>query len=122
MQAQTPEVSGEKATTPAPELRLVSVYQLHKIHRELDACQKVIWLAGYRPQVPGGFDPAYVTGAQKQLKQIETLLAAPLRPFMFVQLHAGDVMDWTQDPNLAEVWEEDGLTVAKLYTSCGGAQ
>ena len=112
MQAQTPEVSGEKATTPAPELRLVSVYQLHKIHRELDACQKVIWLAGCRPQVPGGFDPAYVTGAQKQLKQIEALLAAPPRPFMFVQLHAGDVMDWTQDPNLAEVWEEDGLTVA----------
>lgn len=75
MQAQTPEVSGEKATTPAAELRLVSVEQLNKIHRELDACQKVIWLAGCG-QRGYGFDPAYVTGAQEQLKQIEALLAA----------------------------------------------
>lgn len=74
MQAQTPEVSGEKATTQAAELRLVSVEQLKKIHRELDACQKVIWLAGCRPQVPSGFDPAYVTGAQEQLKQIEAVI------------------------------------------------
>lgn len=74
MQAQTPEVSGEKATTPADELRLVSVEQLQKIHRELDACQKVICLAGCRPRVPNGFDPAYVTGAQEQLKVIEELM------------------------------------------------
>lgn len=75
MQAQTPEVSGEKATTPADELRLVSVEQLNKIHRELDACQKAIWLAGCG-QRGYGFDPAYVTGAQEQLKQIEAILAA----------------------------------------------
>lgn len=75
MQAQNPEVSGDKATTPATELRLVTVDQLKKIHRELDACQKVIWLAGCRPRVPGGFDPAYVTGAQEQLKVIEALMA-----------------------------------------------
>lgn len=75
MQAQTPEVSAEKATTPADELRLVSVEQLNKIHRELDACQKAIWLAGCG-QRGYGFDPAYVTGAQEQLKQIEALLAA----------------------------------------------
>lgn len=74
MQAQNPEVSGDKATTPATELRLVTVDQLKKIHRELDACQKVIWLAGCRPRVPGGFDPAYVTGAQEQLKVIEALM------------------------------------------------
>lgn len=74
MQAQTPEVSSEKATTAADQ-RLVSVQQLQKIHRELDACQKVIWLAGCRPRVPNGFDPAYVTGAQEQLKVIEELLA-----------------------------------------------
>jgi hypothetical protein len=75
MQAQTPEVSGEKATTPAAELRLVSVEQLNKIHRELDACQKAIWLAGCG-QRGYGFDPAYVTGAQEQLKQIEAILTA----------------------------------------------
>lgn len=76
MQVNPQEVSTEKATTAAAELRLVSVEQLQKIHRELDACQKVIWLAGCRPQVPGGFDPAYVTGAQEQLKVIEELLAS----------------------------------------------
>ncbi|HBO5514603.1 TPA: hypothetical protein L4559_003497 [Pseudomonas aeruginosa] len=38
------------------------------------------------------------------------------KPFMFAQLHAGDVMDWTQDPNLADTWQEDGHTVAKLFT------
>ena len=75
MQAQTPEVSTAKATT-ASDIRLVSVQQLQKIHRELDACQKVIWLAGCRPRVPNGFDPAYVTGAQEQLKVIEELLAS----------------------------------------------
>jgi len=77
MQAQAPEVSSEKATTAA-DLRLVSVEQLQKIHRELDACQKVIWLAGCRPRVPGGFDPDYVTGAQERLKEIEALIAAPI--------------------------------------------
>ncbi|AUF99778.1 hypothetical protein CXQ81_03950 [Pseudomonas sp. 09C 129] len=78
MQAQTPEVSTEQATTPAPELRLVSVEQLKKIHRDLDACQKVIWLAGCRPRVPNGFAPSYVTDAQDRLKEIETLLAASM--------------------------------------------
>ncbi|MFU6893279.1 hypothetical protein ACM76Q_10760 [Pseudomonas aeruginosa] len=76
MQVQTPEVGAEKATTAAADLRLVSVEQLKKIHRDLDACQKVIWLAGCRPRVPNGFDPAYVTGAQEQLKVIEDLLAS----------------------------------------------
>lgn len=37
-------------------------------------------------------------------------------PFMFVKLHAGDVMDWTQDPCLAEYWAEEGDTVAELYS------
>jgi len=67
MQAEPKEVSADKATTPAAELRLVTVEQLNKIHRELDACQKVIWLRG-------GFDPAYVTDAQEQLKVIEALM------------------------------------------------
>lgn len=38
-------------------------------------------------------------------------------PFMYAQLHAGDVLDWTQDPNRAEAWEEEGYTVAKLYST-----
>lgn len=77
MQVNPQEVSAEKATTAAADLRLVSVEQLQNIHRELDACQKVIWLAGCRPRVPNGFDPAYVTGAQEQLKLIEELLQQP---------------------------------------------
>lgn len=48
---------------------------LKHIRRDLDACQKVIWLAGCRPRVPGGFDPAYVTDAQARLAEIDTLLA-----------------------------------------------
>ncbi|MGN5592529.1 DUF551 domain-containing protein [Stutzerimonas nitrititolerans] len=75
MQAHTPEVSAEKATTPADH-RLVSVEQLKKIHRDLDACQKVIWLAGCRPR-GYGFDPSYVTDAQGRLKEIEALLEEP---------------------------------------------
>ena len=75
MQAQTPEVGVKKATTPA-EHRLVSVEQLKKIHRDLDACQRVIWLAGCRPR-GYGFDPSYVTDAQERLNEIELLLAEP---------------------------------------------
>lgn len=75
MQAHTPKVSAEKATTP-DELRLVSVEQLKKIHRDLDACQKVIWLAGCGPR-GYGFDPSYVTDAQERLKEIEAALEEP---------------------------------------------
>lgn len=73
MQVNPQEVSAEKATTAEADLRLVSVEQLKKIHRELDACQKVIWLAGCG-QRGYGFDPSYVIGAQEQLKVIEELL------------------------------------------------
>ena len=73
MQVNPQEVSAEKATTAATDLRLVSVEQLQKIHRELDACQKVIWLAGCG-QRGYGFDLAYVTGAQEQLKVIEMMI------------------------------------------------
>lgn len=75
MQAHQPQGGAEKATTPTADLRLVSVEQLQKIHRELDACQKVIWLAGCG-QRGYGFDPSYVTGAQEQLKEIEALIAS----------------------------------------------
>lgn len=46
---------------------------LERIHRDLDACQKVIWLAGVRPR-GYGFDPAYVNDAQARLKEIDELL------------------------------------------------
>lgn len=71
MQVNQPQGGAAEASTPVADLRLVSVQQLQKIHRDLDACQKVIWLAG-------GFDEAYVTDAQERLKEIEALLAAPL--------------------------------------------
>jgi hypothetical protein len=45
---------------------------LEKIRRDLDACQKVIWLAG-------GFDPAYCRDAQDCLKEIDAALAATPR-------------------------------------------
>ncbi|EML8065872.1 hypothetical protein FLI74_32085 [Pseudomonas aeruginosa] len=100
MQVNPKEVSGEKATTPAADLRLVSVEQLQKIHRELDACQKVIWLAGCG-QRGYGFDPSYVTGAQEQLQGIEALInaAAPVA-------QAGQVPEWievaTQQPEVGQ--------------------
>ena len=48
---------------------------LKTVHRDLDACQKVIWLAGCRPRVPGGFDPAYCEDAQARLKEIDEHIA-----------------------------------------------
>jgi hypothetical protein len=51
----------------------IPVETLQHIHRDLDACQKVIWLAGCRPR-GYGFDPAYVSEAQARLKEIEALL------------------------------------------------
>lgn len=53
---------------------VVSVDQLRAIHRDLDACQKVIWLAGVRPR-GYGFDPAYCEDAQARLREIEALIA-----------------------------------------------
>lgn len=58
----------------------VSVDWLKQVHRDLDACQKVIWLAGCRPQVPNGFDPSYVTDAQARLKEIEARIATATVP------------------------------------------
>lgn len=58
----------------------VSVAWLKQVHRDLDACQKVIWLAGCRPQVPNGFDPSYVTDAQARLKEIEARIATATVP------------------------------------------
>ncbi|MNZ98221.1 hypothetical protein D3C78_1174980 [compost metagenome] len=57
-----------------PDTVRVPVETLQRIHRDLDACQKVIWLAGCRP-FGYGFDPAYVTEAQACLKEIDALLA-----------------------------------------------
>lgn len=57
----------------APGSVAVTVDQLKQIHRDLDACQKVIWSAGVKPR-GYGFDPAYVNDAQARLKEIEKLL------------------------------------------------
>lgn len=56
-----------------PETVRVPVETMQRIHRDLDACQKVIWLAGCRPR-GYGFDPAYVSDAQERLKEIDALL------------------------------------------------
>lgn len=58
----------------------VPLEQLKKWHRDLDACQKVIWLAGCRPRVPGGFDPAYVEDAQASIAQMDAAMSAPQPP------------------------------------------
>lgn len=50
------------------EYLIVPVGRLQQVHRDLDACQKVIWHAG-------GFDPAYCRDAQERLKEIEGWLA-----------------------------------------------
>ncbi|BAW20833.1 MULTISPECIES: hypothetical protein [Pseudomonas] len=67
-------------------------------------------------------DPDEVMDA---IRYMEALLLAnePSRqqkPFMFVQLRDGNVEDWTQDAHLAEHWEQEGLTVAKLHTAAQG--
>lgn len=56
------------------ETLVITKTQLEAIRRDLDACQQVIWLAGCRPRVPGGFDPAYVTDAQARLAEIDALM------------------------------------------------
>lgn len=59
----------------APGTVRVTADWLKKVHRDLDACQKVIWLAGCRPRVPSGFDPAYCEDAQARLKEIDEHIA-----------------------------------------------
>ena len=44
---------------------------LTESRRELDSCQKVIWLAS-----DYGFDPAYVKGAQESIRKTDEALAA----------------------------------------------
>jgi hypothetical protein len=51
--------------------KLVPIDRLKVVHRNLDACQKVIWL-GMR-----GADPAYCADAQSSLKEIDAWLASP---------------------------------------------
>lgn len=113
MQVNQPQGGAAEATTAAAELRLVSVEQLKKIHRELDACQKVIWLAGCRPRVPNGFDPAYVTGAQEQLAVIEGLIETQPKPAEEVQ-PCGECIEGLQmiDPY-------DGGTFITCKRCCG---
>jgi|GEM_PF-4819778 len=66
----------EQALIVPKEYRLVPVEVLRRVHRDLDACQKVIWLAGCQPRVLNGFDPAYVTEAQARLAEIDQWMEA----------------------------------------------
>ena len=55
--------------------RLVTTDWLKRIHRDLDACQKLIW-ANLR-----GCDPSYYEDAQERLREIDAMLtAAPAAP------------------------------------------
>lgn len=51
--------------------RVVTTDWLKQLHRDLDACQKVIWLG------LDGADPSYCRDAQARLKEIDALLAQP---------------------------------------------
>lgn len=62
-----------KNSAVSGEWKHVPMAQLKKWHRDLDACQKVMWLRG-------GFDPAYCMDAQDCLKEMESALAAPVPP------------------------------------------
>ncbi len=50
--------------------RVVTTDWLKRIHRDLDACQKLIW-ANLR-----GCDPSYYEDAQERLREIDAMLAA----------------------------------------------
>ena len=69
-----PDFIIEMQSTEQSDSVRVPTDTLRRIHRDLDSCQKVIWLAGCRPR-GYGFDPAYVTDAQARLKEIDALLA-----------------------------------------------
>lgn len=81
-------MSTENRSSNTEQMVSVPASKLKKIHRDLDACQKVIWLRG-------GFDPAYCKDAQDSLKDIDALAAQ----------HQGEPVGWTY---------EDG----KEYTAC----
>jgi hypothetical protein len=66
-----------KKSAVSGEWKPVPMAQLKKWHRDLDACQKVMWLRG-------GFDPAYCMDAQDCLKEMDSVLATSVPP-------AGDV-------------------------------
>jgi len=190
MQAQTPEVSAEKATTPRYDTIVIRGATGKTVPREVDGGEVVAWSAGHElaaldalqefvndlaagnckqhshlaneaaaalnlmhrrraigwaADEPTENPPAdwkatvarAVATARKvfgeddtgeateAIRYMEALLLAnepaEPEPFMFAQLHAGDVLDWTQDANRAEAWEQEGYTVAKLFTALGGA-
>ena len=62
----SPEQAADLASVRAAVAELIEAQKATR--RELRACQAVIHLAG-------GFDPAYVTGAQAAIKQADAALA-----------------------------------------------
>lgn len=66
-----PDCSAPVQQVSAPDgWRLVTTDWLKRIHRDLDACQKLIW-ANLR-----GCDPSYYEDAQERLREIDAMLAA----------------------------------------------
>lgn len=103
----------------------VSLEQLKKWHRDFDACQKAIWLAGCRPRVPNGFDPAYCEDAQACLAQMDAVLAEGAKPplphpdtarldFMLLRCRKVTV---ERGPDDHEIYVEEGFMSDKRYPS-----
>lgn len=91
-----------KNAAESGEWKLVPMAHLKKWHRDLDACQKVMWLRG-------GFDPAYCMDAQDCLKEMDSVLDAPAPPAGGVQFIGYPPVP--EDRKLLAVGEEADMTV-----------
>jgi len=72
----------EATISPKPEsagvpedMRVISAQWLKQLHRDLDACQKLIWMA-----LRGECDPSYCEDAQARLKEIDQVLNTTPQP------------------------------------------
>ncbi|MBH3426171.1 hypothetical protein [Pseudomonas alkylphenolica] len=96
----------ENRSSNTEQMVSVPASKLKKIHRDLDACQKVIWLRG-------GFDPAYCKDAQDSLKDIDALLIQPPdqgEPVAWLNIVSGNTFD------NAEAIETAGRKAFPLYS------
>ncbi|WP_199031324.1 hypothetical protein [Ralstonia sp. ASV6] len=84
---------------------LVPTDRLKAVHRDLDACQKVIFYAG-------GFDPAYSADARARLKEIDRWLAASTQERVEVETYAA------VSPTEATDLEHCQFCGRKVETSC----
>ena len=109
----------ENRSSNTEQMVSVLASKLKKIHRDLDACQKVIWLRG-------GFDPAYCKDALDSLKDIDALLVQPgaqrlgePQPWMWALMgsdgkpHFDDFCVSSEPAHLE--CNEEGVTVVAVY-------